>query len=710
MGALKNLLLAVLVGFGFTAAASAQWSANGQWRLGLNNLGGTVTEDTSPKVSKKITPQGLFTYHGGGATHPRPGLSAAELERVQSITAAAFTKRGEYGSLRIEHNGEWTYELDSRAQALNRRSQADFQLEQFTILVYSPRYPVESGSSEFIEPIPVNVRVNITVYGRNDPAEFSGNLRGRVTTDRLTDSGNVIVRDIDSPDTTTASTGPCTYGDFSINNQGNWDYSLTNTAKATEDSQANGGRPVTDNCPITSADGTASTVAITVAVVDAPPIAMPPDPRPDPDQPGMEGIRGDRTGSVVRGGETRATGRFTTDTGFTITEASRNQRGDFGCLTIDPDGSWTYLLYGVISQCQPAVQAQVQPAAASLGQAETDIFMVQATKGSEPDLETVTLTLTITIGSADAITQGYLQGRASVLLGNQPDLAWFLQDLRTGTPPRSHASLQLGDDAITGFEGRFAGDTLWGALSVARSEQGSAKRDQIFGTLGYHNQISETTLAGVMLQFDQSDERLDADLGSLDGQGWLAGPYFVAQPLTYPLTFEGRLLYGQTSNEARTVGGRTGEFDTQRLLASFRVEGEVLLDYGNRAVRLVPHFNAGWIEDEAEAFRDNRGTQVSSQIARFGEVALGSDIEVPLRFGQRDATFTGGLSLISSRSERAAQDMETSISDTRGRLELGLDYRLASGMELEIGGSYDDVDGAESSDKFSLSFGVRNQF
>ena len=652
MGALKNLLLAVLVGFGFTAAAPAQWPANDQWRLGLNNLGGTVTEDTDPRIGKKITPQGLTSYLSASVVHPVDGLSAAELERTQSVTAAAVTRRGDYGTFRIERNGEWTYELDSRAQVLNRGSRNFDAVERVHILVFSPRYPVAPGSSEFIEPIPVNVSMDIFVRGANDPAEFSGNLRGRVTTDRLTDSGNVIVRDIDSDETTTASTGPCTYGDFSINDQGNWDYSLTNTTKATEDSRRlNGGRPVTDNCPITSADGTASTVAITVAVVDAPPDAMPPDPRPNPDQPGMEGIRGDRTGSVVRGGETRATGRFTTDTGFTITAESRSQPGDFGCLTIDPDGSWTYLLYGVSSECQSAVQARVQPAAASLGQAETDIFMVQATKGSEPDVETVTLTLTITIGSADAITQGYLQGRASVLLGNQPDLAWFLQDLRTGTPPRSHASLQLGDDAITGFEGRFAGDTLWGALSVARSEQGSAKRDQIFGTLGYHNQLSETTLAGVMLQFDQSDERLDADLGSLDGQGWLAGPYFVAQPLTYPLTFEGRLLYGQTSNEARTVGGRTGEFDTQRLLASFRVEGEVLLDYGNRAVRLVPHFNAGWIEDEAEAFRDNRGTQVSSQIARFGEVALGSDIEVPLRFGQRDATFTGGLSLISSRSE-----------------------------------------------------------
>ena len=102
--------------------------------------------------------------------------------------------------------------------------------------------------------------------------------------------------------------------------------------------------------------------------------------------------------------------------------------------------------------------------------------------------------------------------------------------------------------------------------------------------------------------------------------------------------------------------------------------------------------------------------QVYGQTIRFSEVALGSDIEVPVRFGQRDAMITGGLSLVSTREQSQGQNARVSVSDTHGRLELGLGYRLANGIELEFGGSYDDVEGTDSEDKFSLSFGLSNQF
>ena len=103
--------------------------------------------------------------------------------------------------------------------------------------------------------------------------------------------------------------------------------------------------------------------------------------------------------------------------------------------------------------------------------------------------------------------------------------------------------------------------------------------------------------------------------------------------------------------------------------------------------------------------------QVAGQTIRFSEVALGSDIEVPVRFGQREAMITGGLSLVSTREQSQIQNAnKVSVSDTHGRLELGLGYRLANGIELEFGGSYDDVEGADSEDKFSLSFGLSNQF
>ena len=74
----------------------------------------------------------------------------------------------------------------------------------------------------------------------------------------------------------------------------------------------------------------------------------------------------------------------------------------------------------------------------------------------------------------------------------------------------------------------------------------------------------------------------------------------------------------------RGSGLRTGTFDTTIWFASLRLEGEVLLDQIDRAVRIVLHLGVGWIQDEVASF-----TLLS----------------------QCDATVSGGLSLVPTREE-----------------------------------------------------------
>ena len=320
---------------------------------------------------------------------------------------------------------------------------------------------------------------------------------------------------------------------------------------------------------------------------------------------------------------------------------------------------------------------------------------------------------------------GYLQDRAGTLLDNQPGLTQLLRGWQIRGALGSvegDLSMQASEDTL-GFKGSFVGDGVWGQLSAVRSglddDVSSNDSDSLFGALGAYRSVSETALAGLMLQFDSADARLDADQGIIEGQVWLLGPYLVARHQTQPLTFDGRLLYGQSDNDIRftdeVLGLRTGSFDTTIWLASLRVEGEVLLDYANRDVRVVPHLDIDWIEDEAAPFTDDGGNPVPGQTVRLQELALGSDVELPLRFGQRDATISGGLSVILTREESWVDGATRlpAVSDTFGRARFGLDYQLNPRVRLEFGGSYEGIEASDSgsdTDRYNLTFGLRSTF
>ena len=348
-------------------------------------------------------------------------------------------------------------------------------------------------------------------------------------------------------------------------------------------------------------------------------------------------------------------------------------------------------------------------------------FKVKAEIGRvQPGIEVrgMSAELAITVRDVDPILAplaGYLQDRVAPLLNSQPDLARLLQDPRSGIAPEGQLGLEVREGTLVGLEASLVRDGLWGEISATRSDEGASDHDYLLGALGLHGPVSETVLAGLMLQFDRADRRLGGDQGTIDGHGWLLGPYFVARYQTQPLYFDGRLLYGFTNNDIRfsgdDLGLRTGFFGTQRRLASLRLEGEVFLDYGGRDIRFIPHFDAGWVEDEADPFVDSRGIQVSGQTLRLGELALGSDIEIPVRIGQRDLTVTGGLQLTLTRTEKRIQRPAEKLttSDTTGRVKLGMNYSLNDRVSLEIGATYQDSESAADT-KSSFTFGIRSRF
>ena len=320
----------------------------------------------------------------------------------------------------------------------------------------------------------------------------------------------------------------------------------------------------------------------------------------------------------------------------------------------------------------------------------------------------------------------FLAARATALINNQPGLSSFLE--LDGPTPGGGGSGSFTFQATDGrlaLNGGFIHNGVWGKVSGSRasSESGDTKSvtKSVLGSFGIHRKYSEHVLAGAMLQFDLSDHDRAGQVGTthtIDGTGWLAGPYFAARHDTRPVYFEGRLLYGQSDNDIRFIdpalGVRTGSFDTKRLLAQIRVEGEIAVsggrdhgdDGGADGPRLRPYADARWIEDRAEAFTDNFGNRVPGQKVSIGQLELGSNVEVPIAVRTGAMTFTGGLGLVWSNTDG---DYITSDSGGRGRGEIGFLYDLDDNLRIEFESFYDGI-GSSRYEGYGLSLSAEMKF
>ena len=113
----------------------------------------------------------------------------------------------------------------------------------------------------------------ITVIGADDAAVIGGVATGSVTEDGVpVASGTLTVSDVDSPTGFVAATAAGTYGDFSIDATGGWTYTLRN-ADANVQALTRAQQPV-ESFTVTAADGTTSTVTVTVNGANEAPVAV----------------------------------------------------------------------------------------------------------------------------------------------------------------------------------------------------------------------------------------------------------------------------------------------------------------------------------------------------------------------------------------------------------------------------------------------------
>jgi VCBS repeat-containing protein len=398
-------------GYGsFTLSAAGAWTYildNSNAAVQALNVGDTLTDTflattvdgTTQLVS--ITIQGSndaavisgaasgSVVEAGGVANGTPGtpvatggLSSTDIDNPNdawtAVSSPTVSANG-YGAFTLTAAGVWSYTLDNSNVAVQALNVGNTLTDTFLATTVD-------GTSQL---------VTITITGSNDAALITGTDTGAVveasgvangTPGTPTATGDLNSADVDNLNDVWAAVGSPTattnaYGTFTLTAAGAWTYILDNGNAAVQ--ALNVGDTLTDTFTVSTIDGTAHVVTITIAGTNDAAV-----------------IAGDSTGAVVEaGGVANSTPGIPTATGdlnstdvdnpndaWTVISSPTASANGYGAFTLTAAGVWTYSL----DNSNASVQAL------NTGQTLTDSFTVSTVDGTS---QPVTITIS---GTNDA--------------------------------------------------------------------------------------------------------------------------------------------------------------------------------------------------------------------------------------------------------------------------------------------------------------------
>ena len=342
------------------------------------------------------------------------------------------------------------------------------------------------------------------------------------------------------------------------------------------------------------------------------------------------------------------------------------------------------------------------------GKGDTEISVPAATvTDTAGNANTASNTLSISnavVEETQKVIAQFMQSRATQLIASQPNLTGFLSGNDTG-------ALNV---AVTRGRGDFdfasapdADNGLWARLNGSWTHEGSRKTRYAFGVIGSHVKLSSNLLVGGMIEFDFLSQ--EEGTSRIDGHGWLIGPYFVARSPAHPLFFEGMLLYGQTKNDISPFGTYSDRFETQRLLAQFKVTGEI----SQGRTTWMPSVQLSYTTDTQRAYTDGLGNLIPEQGFELMQAELGLDVrhQVLLPRGSGALELTGGLAIVASSTKGSgnASLVVPEYEGARGKLKAGANYTMPNGAVLAVDAYYDGL-GAAGYESYGVQFGFNLTF
>lgn len=206
--------------------------------------------------------------------------------------------------------------------------------------------------------------------------------------------------------------------------------------------------------------------------------------------------------------------------------------------------------------------------------------------------------------------------------------------------------------------------------------------------------INSNMIVGALVQFDWAKDNFDSIASTINGHGWLVGPYFSTR-LFQNFFFDLRAAWGRSSN-SMSVGPTNGSFDTSRWLVRGNFSGNWLY---NRW-RLTPSAELAYMAENPDSFTYWTEPYIAGQNVTLGRFQFGP--EIGYRF------FPANILLEPFAAIRGVWDFENpnvqitngniiAPSDFWGRLEGGLVVRMTKGTLIRALASLDGIGAADYS-------------
>ncbi|ADE11832.1 VCBS domain-containing protein [Sideroxydans lithotrophicus] len=274
---------------------------------------------------------------------------------------------GQFGQLTLNADGSYTYALDNNALAVQSLAEGQVVTESFA-------YQASDG----ITSTPSTLTISIT--GTNDAPVVAADTAAVQEDLSITAIGNVLANDIDIDQgavLSVANTGMFAghYGQLNLNADGSYTYTLDNASLGVQSLAE--GQVVTETFAYQATDGitsTPSTLTVTITGTNDAPVTT------------VDTAAVQEDISIAASGNVLANDSDV-DQGTVLGVANAGEfAGQYGQLTLQADGSYTY----VLDNASSAVQSL------AAGQVITETFAYQATDGlvSTPSSLTVTITCT----------------------------------------------------------------------------------------------------------------------------------------------------------------------------------------------------------------------------------------------------------------------------------------------------------------------------
>ena len=252
-------------------------------------------------------------------------LTAVDIDHLDNHTWSIFTPEGDYGELSIDPNtGMWTYQLDNSKPETIAISSGQVVQDTFTVQVDDGK----GGTSQ--------IEVVIDIAGTNSSPGIIGDTTGEIKEDTAPNeiSGDLQSGDLDSMDTLEweiiGAAGE--YGQFTIDQDGKWTYALNNSNGSVNGLKEGAELVDTIMVKVTDLFGEVSEVEVKITIEGT------------NDAPVLSGAL---AGTVVEDQTTVIEGQLQTsdpDIGDVHGWNLLNGVGQYGSLTMNSSGKWTYSL------------------------------------------------------------------------------------------------------------------------------------------------------------------------------------------------------------------------------------------------------------------------------------------------------------------------------------------------------------------------------